>query len=47
MIRSFQKTSIRQLATLHEIDLPEAFFSSQFLTVGGSRLNKENNYMGI
>ncbi len=46
MIRSFQKTSIRQLATLHEIDLPEAFFSSQFLTVGGSsRLTKKSNHI--
>ena len=45
MIRSFQKTSIRQLASLHEIDLPETFFSSQFLTVGGSsRLTKKHNH---
>ncbi len=46
MIRSFQKTSIRQLASLHEIDLPETFFSSQFLTVGGSsRLTKKHNHI--
>ncbi len=46
MIRSFQKTSIRQLASLHEIDLPETFFSSQFLTVGGSsKLTKQKNHI--
>lgn len=46
MIRSFQKTSIRQLASLHEIDLPESFFSSQFLTVGGSsRLSKKQSHI--
>jgi phenylacetate-coenzyme A ligase PaaK-like adenylate-forming protein len=35
-IRSFQKSSIRQLSILHELDLPETFFSTQVLTVGGS-----------
>lgn len=46
MIRSFQKTSIRQLSTLHEIDLPDVFFSSQVLTVGGSsRLTKKKTHI--
>lgn len=36
MIRSFQKASISQLSSLHELDLPEDFFQAQFLTVGGS-----------
>ena len=46
MIRSFQRTSIRQLATLHEIDLPDVFFSSQVLAIGGStRLIKKKNHI--
>ena len=36
MIRSFQKTSIKQLSTLHELELPDTFFSGQILSVGGS-----------
>ena len=36
MIRSFQKTSLRQTSTLHELDLPESFFSASILAVGGS-----------
>lgn len=36
MIRSFQRTSLRQLSILHNLDLPESFFSAQILTVGGS-----------
>jgi hypothetical protein len=36
MIRSFQRTSLRQLSILHNIDLPEEFFGSSVLTVGGS-----------
>ena len=36
MIRSFQKSSIRQITTLHNLDLPETFFSGSVLTVGGS-----------
>ena len=35
MIRSFQKTSLRQISTLHELDLPEELFSSSILAVGG------------
>ena len=36
MIRSFQRSSIRQYAILHALDLDEAFFSSSGLAVGGS-----------
>lgn len=36
MIRSFQKTSIKQMATLHELGLPEEFFQASILVVGGS-----------
>ncbi|MEN9400088.1 MAG: hypothetical protein RL632_1189 [Bacteroidota bacterium] len=36
MIRSFQKTSIRQLSTLHDLNLPNEFYSATALTVGGS-----------
>lgn len=36
MIRSFQKTALKQLATLHELGLPEAFFQANILAVGGS-----------
>ena len=36
MIRSFQKTSIKQISTLHSLDLPATLFSSHFLVVGGS-----------
>lgn len=36
MIRSFQKTSVKQLSTLHELDLPTTFFTGQILAVGGS-----------
>jgi len=36
MIRSFQKTSVRQLSILHELDLSDAFFNASILAVGGS-----------
>jgi len=36
MIRSFQRTSLRQFSIIHELDLPEVFFGSSLLTVGGS-----------
>lgn len=46
MIRSFQKTSLRQLSVLHELNLPEAFFGSSFLSVGGStKLNKVGKHI--
>ena len=36
MIRSFQRTSMRQLSILHELHLSENFYSASVLTVGGS-----------
>ena len=36
MIRSFQKSSLRQLSILHNLDLPQSFYSTTVLTVGGS-----------
>jgi hypothetical protein len=36
MIRSFQKTSVRQLSTLHDLNLSEAFYSTSALAIGGS-----------
>ncbi len=36
MIRSFQRTTIKQLTTLHELGLPEEFFQASILVVGGS-----------
>ncbi len=36
MIRSFQKTSVRQLSTLHDLNLSEQFYSASALAVGGS-----------
>jgi hypothetical protein len=36
MIRSFQKTSIKQITTLCQLDLPIEFFQKQVLVVGGS-----------
>jgi len=46
MIRSFQKTSLRQLSILHELDLPESFYGSSVLTVGGStKLNYTNKHI--
>jgi hypothetical protein len=35
-IRSFQKTAMKQLSTLHELDLPEKFYEASILVVGGS-----------
>jgi hypothetical protein len=48
MIRSFQKTTIRQLSTLHELDLSEDFYGASILTVGGSATltNKESHIEG-
>lgn len=46
MIRSFQKTSLRQVSTLHELDLPETFFSASVLAVGGcSKLTKKETHI--
>ena len=35
VIRSFQKTGLRQISILHELNLPETFFASSMLAVGG------------
>ncbi|TNE55434.1 MAG: GH3 auxin-responsive promoter [Bacteroidetes bacterium] len=44
MIRSFQKTSMRQISTLHTLDLPPEFFQKSILVVGGStKLEKIQN----
>ena len=46
MIRSFQRTSMRQLSILHELNLPEKFYSASILTVGGStKLTKKGNHI--
>lgn len=36
MIRSFQKTSVKQMTTLLNLDLPPSFFQKSILAVGGS-----------
>lgn len=36
MIRSFQKSSLKQLLTLHELNLSDEFYTGQLLVVGGS-----------
>lgn len=48
MIRSFQKTSMRQISTLHELDLPDTFFNASVLAVGGSvkLIKKESHVEG-
>lgn len=46
MIRSFQKTSVKQMATLLNLNLPPAFFQKSILTVGGStKLQKIENHI--
>ena len=46
MIRSFQKTSMRQITMLHELDLPESFYSANVLVVGGcTKLNKKKTHI--
>jgi phenylacetate-coenzyme A ligase PaaK-like adenylate-forming protein len=46
MIRSFQRTSVRQLSILHELHLSENFYSASFLVVGGStKLTKKGNHI--
>lgn len=46
MIRSFQKTSMRQISTLHELDLPDTFYSASILAVGGSaKLTKKETHI--
>lgn len=48
MIRSFQRTSMRQLSILHELHLSENFYSANILTVGGSTklVKKEKHVEG-
>ena len=48
MIKSFQKTSLKQIVTLCQLDLPTEFFQKQVLVVGGSsKLTKiEKRYEG-
>lgn len=43
MIKSFQKTTIRQLTTMYELDLSESFYNAQILVVGGSSKLKKTN----
>lgn len=44
MIRSFQRSSLRQFSILHTLDLDENFFNAASLAVGGSsQLKKINN----
>lgn len=46
MIYSFQKTSINQITTLVDLDLPDSFFQKSILTVGGStQLMKIENHI--
>lgn len=45
MIKQFHKTSLEQIAALHELNLPPTFFKSSVLTVGGStRLTSVNQH---
>lgn len=45
MIRSFQKTSMTQMTTLLNLDLPPLFYQKSILTVGGStQLQKIGNH---
>ena len=46
MIRSFQKSSLKQLSILHSLDLPQSFYSTSILTVGGStKLNYKETHV--
>ncbi|MFN5417511.1 MAG: GH3 auxin-responsive promoter family protein [Flavobacteriia bacterium] len=45
-IKSFQKTSMKQIMTLHQLDLPVEFFQKSILVVGGStELNSIENHI--
>jgi hypothetical protein len=48
MIRSFQRVSLRQFSILHELNLPDSFYSAKVLAVGGStKLKKiDQHYEG-
>ena len=46
MIRSFQKSSLKQLSILHNLDLPQSFYSTSILKVGGStKLNYKETHV--
>ncbi|OGS78569.1 MAG: hypothetical protein A3D31_14755 [Candidatus Fluviicola riflensis] len=46
MIRSFQRTSIKQFTSIAELNLPDAFYQKSFLAVGGSsKLEKVGNHI--
>jgi phenylacetate-coenzyme A ligase PaaK-like adenylate-forming protein len=46
MIKSFQKTSMKQITTLHELNLDSVFFQKSVLVVGGStKLEKVQNHI--
>jgi hypothetical protein len=46
MIRSFQKTGLKQFSLLHELDLPETFFASSMLAVGGcTKLTRKKTHI--
>lgn len=46
MIRSFQRVSLRQFSILHELNLPDAFYSASILAVGGStKLTKKSTHI--
>ena len=46
MIRSFQRVSLRQFSILHELNLPEEFYSASILAVGGStKLTKKSTHI--
>jgi hypothetical protein len=46
MIRSFQRTTIKQFTSIAELNLPEIFYQKSFLAVGGSsKLEKVGNHI--
>jgi hypothetical protein len=46
MIDSFQKSTVKQISTLHELNLPDKFYNGQILVVGGSsKLVKMENHL--
>jgi hypothetical protein len=44
MIRSFQKTSIKQIGTLSQLPLDDEFYQKQVLIIGGSTLLEEKEH---
>jgi phenylacetate-coenzyme A ligase PaaK-like adenylate-forming protein len=46
MIRSFQKSSMRQITMLHELDLSDSFYNASVLAVGGcTKLTKRRTHI--